>query len=181
MAVVMLSSCRGKPSSDSVLPADPKRVIIGLTSPAFADGGAIPKVYTCDGRDVSPPLKWSGAPESARSLAVICEDPDAPAGTWTHWVLFKLPARVEELPEGIPPQEHVTLKPGAEAAQGRNDSGKVGYGGPCPRSGRHRYVFRLFALDTPLDPGKPISRESLLQSMRGHVVAEGRLTGTYAR
>jgi Raf kinase inhibitor-like YbhB/YbcL family protein len=155
---------------------------IHIESQAFASGGTIPKLYTCDGKDVSPPLTWSGIPENARSLALICEDPDAPRGTWTHWVLFDLPANVGGLGEGVPAQERVTVAAAGETAvQGKNDFGMTGYGGPCPPSGSHRYFFRIYALDTELGLGPKTTRQDLLRSIKGHVLAEGELMGTYSR
>ena len=137
-----------------------------IESPAFMGGGIIPKLYTCDGKDLSPPLTWSGIPANARSLALICEDPDAPMGTWTHWVIFDIPAGVGGLGEGIPAQERVTMPAGEETArQGMNDFKKTGYGGPCPPSGSHRYIFRIYALDTELGLGPKTTRQDLLRSM----------------
>jgi Raf kinase inhibitor-like YbhB/YbcL family protein len=155
---------------------------IRLQSPAFLEGGAIPKTYGCDGKDVSPPLKWSGVPETARSLAVVVEDPDAPLGTWTHWVLFDLAADLRELNEGVPTAERVELGSGGHSAlQGKNDFGKTGYGGPCPPGGTHHYVFRVFALDASPDLGPGATRQQLLRAIKGHVLAEGRLTGLYSK
>jgi Raf kinase inhibitor-like YbhB/YbcL family protein len=151
---------------------------IELTSTAFQEGQTIPKQYTGDGRDLSPPLKWGDPPAGTRSLALIVEDPDAPRGTFTHWVLFNLPAEARELGEGVPPKP--TLPDGA--MQGINDFGKVGYGGPSPPPGKpHRYVFKLYALDTPLDLGPGATRQQLLQAMDGHVLDEGQLMGRYGR
>ncbi len=155
---------------------------IPIASQAFSSGGTIPTLYTCDGKDVSPPLTWSGIPEKARSIALICDDPDAPRGTWTHWVLFDLPANISGLGEGVPPQERVTVAPGgATALQGKNDFGKTGYGGPCPPSGTHRYFFRIYALDTELGLGPKTTRQDLLRAIKGHVLAEGELMGRYSR
>ena len=177
-----LTSCGRIPPTESILHEDPKMNTIRLQSPAFADGGAIPKVYTCDGKDVSPPLEWSGVPDAARSLALIVEDPDAPRGTWTHWVIFNVPASVGGLGEGVPAHERVTVAAGGETAlQGQNDFKKTGYGGPCPPSGTHRYIFRLFALDAELGLGPKATRQELLRSIKGHVLAEGKLTGRYSR
>ena len=129
-----------------------------------------------------PTLAWSGVPEAARSLALICEDPDAPRGTWTHWVIFDIPASVKELGEGVPAQERVEVTAGGEAAlQGKNDFKKTGYGGPCPPSGTHRYFFRIYALDTGLGLGPGTTRQDLLRSIKGHVLAEGELMGRYSR
>jgi Raf kinase inhibitor-like YbhB/YbcL family protein len=155
---------------------------IRLESAAFKDGGTIPKAHTCDGRGTSPPLAWSGVPEAARSLALIVEDPDAPGGTFTHWVLFDVPPGTKGLGEGIPPEGEVRLTPaGAAARQGRNDFGKLGYGGPCPPRGTHRYVFLLYALDAPLNLKPGATRDDLLRAMKGHILAEGRLMGRYSR
>jgi Raf kinase inhibitor-like YbhB/YbcL family protein len=180
--VLLLPSCGRRPSNETLLPEDPKKNTIRLESPAFTSGGAIPKLYTCDGKDVSPPLTWSGIPENARSVALVCEDPDAPRGTWTHWVIFDIPASVKELGEGIPAQERVDLGTGGKTAlHGKNDFGKTGYGGPCPPSGTHRYSFRIYALDGTLDLGPDTTRERLLGAIRGHVLAEGQLMGKYSR
>lgn len=149
-----------------------------LTSAAFTEGSPIPAQYTCDGRDVSPPLRWSGAPEGVRSFALIADDPDAPAGTWVHWVLYNLPANTIELPEGIPPTEFVA----GGGRQGRNDFGRLGYGGPCPPRGKpHRYFFKLYALDTMLDLPARATKQDVERAMRGHILAEGQLMGTYQR
>src|SRR6266540_1402431 len=119
-----------------------------LTSTAFTDGAAIPVKYTCDGADVSPPLAWSGAPAGTKSFALICDDPDAPRGTWVHWVLFNLPAQEKELAEGTPTSARLPNS----ARQGKNDFGNIGYGGPAPPKGKpHRYFFKLYALDQTLD------------------------------
>ena len=180
---LLLSSCERSPSTDSLLPGkDPSLMTILIGSPAFTGGGTIPKLYTCDGNDVSPPLTWSGVPEAARSLALICEDPDAPRGTWTHWVIFDIPTGVKGLGEGVPAQERVEVTAGGEAAlQGKNDFKKVGYGGPCPPGGTHRYFFRIYALDTVLGSGPGTTWQELLRSIEGHVLAEGELMGRYSR
>lgn len=151
---------------------------MSLTSPAFADGQRMLSRYTCEGDDVSPPLRWSGVPEGAKSLALICHDPDAPGGEWVHWLLYNLPPSTSELPEGLSRAE--TLPSGAR--QGRNGFGRTGYGGPCPPKGSvHRYFFTLYALDKApsLRPGA--TKEDLLREMKGHVLAEARLMGTYKR
>jgi Raf kinase inhibitor-like YbhB/YbcL family protein len=151
---------------------------IELRSPAFEDGALIPVKYTCEGEDISPPLKWSQVPEGAKSLALICDDPDAPAGTWVHWVLYDLSPRLSELPEAIPTPE-VTPE---GAKQGINDFKRSGYGGPCPPPGDpHRYFFKLYALD--IEPGFPAgaTKADLERAMEGHVLAEGQLVGLYKR
>jgi len=149
-----------------------------LTSPAFREGQPIPRQYTADGGNLSPPLRWPDPPGDTRGFALVCEDPDAPRGTFTHWVLFNLPPESRELGEGVPPE--ATLPDGT--AQGTNDFGKVGYGGPSPPAGQpHRYVFKLHALDRPLDLPAGATKHQLLTALKGHVLAEGRLTGTYGR
>ena len=151
---------------------------IPLTSSAFAEGELIPAKHTCDGEDASPPLNWTGVPGAAKSLAMICDDPDAPMGTWVHWVIYGLPPTVAELAEKVPTTE--TLANGAR--QGINDFKRIGYGGPCPPSGRpHRYFFKLYALDAEI-PLKPrATKKDLLRAMDGHVLAEGQLMGKYQR
>jgi Raf kinase inhibitor-like YbhB/YbcL family protein len=150
---------------------------IKIKSSAFQEGEMIPRQYTCDDKDVSPPLAWDSVPAGTKSLALICDDPDAPMGTWVHWVLYDLPPNVRELPENVPPSK--TLATGGK--QGTNDFRKIGYGGPCPPGGTHRYYFKLYALDIELkrDPG--MTKAQLLKAMEGHVLAEGQLMGKYKR
>jgi Raf kinase inhibitor-like YbhB/YbcL family protein len=153
------------------------KMSIKLTSTAFDEGGMIPAEYTCDGQNISPPLAWSGVPEGAKTLALIADDPDAPRGTWVHWVVYQIPATEKGLPENVPPRE--TLDNGARA--GTNDFKKLGYGGPCPPSGTHRYFFKLYALDATLDLSSGATKDQLLKATEGHVVAEGQLMGRYQR
>jgi len=149
-----------------------------LTSPAFVEGKDIPGQYTCQGRDVSPPLKWSGVPTAAKSLVLIADDPDAPVGTWVHWVLFDLPPTTTELSEDVPKTQHL---PGG-AKQGLNDFRRLGYGGPCPPPGKpHRYFFKLYALDALLDLKPSATKKDVEAAMKGHVLAEGQLMGTCQR
>lgn len=150
---------------------------ITVTSAAFAEGEMIPRHHTCDGRDVSPPLQWSGIPQGAQSIALICDDPDAPMGTWVHWVLFNLPAEMSELSDAIPGT--ATLDNGA--LHGKNDFGRLGYGGPCPPGGTHRYFFKVYALDQKLSLDSGATKDQLLQAMEGHVLDEGQLMGRYRR
>lgn len=177
-----LTGCGGGGAPDPPGLDDPARATITLSSPAFSDGGPIPKLYTCDGKDVSPPLAWGTVPPSAVSLALVCDDPDAPRGTWTHWLLFNVAPDVKGLPEAVEPVATPKLAAGpSPAAQGVNDFGKPGYGGPCPPSGVHHYVFRLYALDVSLPPAAGASRKALLGALKGHVLAHGRLVGIYRR
>ena len=149
-----------------------------LTSPAFNEGDTIPKKYTCDGEDISPALNWQGVPKETMSLALICDDPDAPHGTWVHWVLFNLAAEVTELREHVTPVK----EPGILASQGVNDFKHIGYGGPCPPAGKpHRYFFKLYALDRRLDLEAGATKQQLEAAMKGHILAEGQLMGTYGR
>jgi Raf kinase inhibitor-like YbhB/YbcL family protein len=151
--------------------------IMEIRSSAFKEGALIPAKYTCDGMDVSPPLEWSQVPEGTESFALICDDPDAPAGTWVHWVIYNIPGEVRELAEGIPARD--VLENGT--TQGSNDFRRIGYGGPCPPRGTHRYYFKLYALDTKLDAGAGISKKELIRAMEGHILAEGQLMGKYKR
>jgi len=149
-----------------------------LRSSAFASEETIPDRYTCEGADVSPPLSWSDAPEGTQAFALICEDPDAPGGTFTHWLLYNIPADRDGLPEGV--ETDPSLSWGAN--QGRNDFGNVGYGGPCPPMGStHRYYFRLYALDEDLDLPPGLSRDQLLDEAEEHAVARTGLMGRYGR
>jgi Raf kinase inhibitor-like YbhB/YbcL family protein len=148
-----------------------------ITSTAFTDGGMIPREYTCDGRDISPPLAWTGVPKGTKSFAIICDDPDAPMGTWVHWVLFNIPVNVNGLSPSIPPDK--VLKNGAK--HGINDFRKFGYGGPCPPGGTHRYYFKIYALDTELIQGPGLTKAELLKAMKNHILSEGQIMGRYKR
>ena len=149
-----------------------------ISSAAFSSGEAIPKKFTCDGPDVSPQLSWKEVPAATRSLALIMDDPDAPVGTWVHWVLYNLPANTRELPEGMERQEHTATA----ALQGRNDFRKIGYGGPCPPPGKpHRYYFKLYALDTELDLKTGATKADLERAMKDHILGEADLMGRYGR
>jgi Raf kinase inhibitor-like YbhB/YbcL family protein len=148
-----------------------------LTSAAFQDGGAIPSAYTCDGRDLSPPLAWSDPPADTKSFALISDDPDAPMGTWVHWVAYHLAPSMRQLSEGVPRDQE--LPDGTR--QGMTDFGRIGYGGPCPPSGTHRYFFKLYALDTMLALPPGATKSQLEEAMNGHVLAQAQLMGTYRR
>jgi Raf kinase inhibitor-like YbhB/YbcL family protein len=152
-----------------------------LTSPAFSAGQPIPKKYTCEGDDTSPPLAWTGSPPGTRSFALIVDDPDAPdpaapKRTYVHWVLYNLPATAASLSEGA---SSAALPAGA--VQGHNDWGRASFGGPCPPIGRHRYFFKLYALDTMLPTGKVLDKPGLLAAMHGHILVETELMGTYQK
>lgn len=163
----------------------PSTTRLELTSPAFAEGQPIPIQYTADGDDVSPPLSWSGVPEGTKELTLICDDPDAPdparprPDPWVHWVVYKIPPEAKGLPEGI--AKEPKPKEPAGIVQGNNSWPAIGYGGPDPPIGKHRYVFKLYALDTELSDAPGRDKASLLAAIEGHVLAEGELLGTYAR
>jgi Raf kinase inhibitor-like YbhB/YbcL family protein len=199
-AIVCLAGCpseRETPGPGGVSPhqppASPKGVEpaeIELTSSAFEPGGPIPAKYTEDGEDASPPLSWSGVPEGTNELALVCEDPDAPSpkrpnpDPWVHWVLYKIPADTESLPEGVAKTARLEDPPGA--LQGKNSWGRgqtIGYRGPAPPagSGTHRYFFKLYALDSELEIEPEADKPALLEAIEGHVLGQGELFGTYER
>lgn len=150
-----------------------------LTSPAFKESGAIPKKHTCEGADVSPALRWTAPPAGTRSFALIADDPDAPVGTWVHWVVFNIPADQRELPEGVSASQE-TLPSGA--LQGVNDFRRVGYGGPCPPPGKpHRYYFKLYALDSQLELKPRATKAQVLEACKRHILAEAQLMGRFGR
>jgi len=182
--IVLIIALAGVIAAYIIYPSAPERsattLITGfiLESPAFKDNGIIPEKYTCDGLDISPPLRWRGQPPETKSLAIIVEDPDAPGGIFTHWIIYNIPADVNRLDEGMEPAEEL---PGG-IVQGLNDFGRPGYGGPCPPPGKpHRYVFRIYALDTMLELGPAASKDELLKLMKDHILAEATLTGIYSR
>ncbi len=173
LVAAALAGCRAGP-----LPKPTgQETALTLTSPAFDPEQAIPARYTCDGEDISPPLAWGDPPPGTQSLALIAEDPDAPLGTWVHWVLYNLPAASRSLQEGVAGEAD---RPDG-SRQGKNSGGRLGYSGPCPPSGTHRYFFRLYALDARLDLAAGASKNQVLEAVQGHVLAQGELMGTYAR
>ena len=148
------------------------QISLTVSSSAFIDGGEIPIQYTCDGENISPPLSWSGVPVDAQSLAMIADDPDAPVGTFVHWVLYDLPPDVNSLSEGIV----------GVGTEGVNSFGETGYGAPCPPKGStHRYFFKLYALDKPLNLDSGATKDDVEQSMKGHILVQGELMGKYGR
>jgi Raf kinase inhibitor-like YbhB/YbcL family protein len=161
--------------ADGAKSAKEPAINMQITSAAFAEGQPVPDQYTCSGSDVSPPLRWTGAPAGVKSFAIITDDPDAPTGIWVHWVIYNLPPATTSLAENVPQLPEL---PGG-ARQGINDFGKIGYNGPCPPPGKpHHYHFRIYALDTMLDLKPGATREKLLDAMDGHILAEGQLMGT---
>ncbi len=146
-----------------------------IKSTAFVEGGTIPKKYTCEGPNISPPLSWTQPPEGTKSLVLICDDPDAPMGTWVHWVLYGLSPNTLELPEDVPGKKEVL----GGAKQGTNGFRRIGYGGPCPPGGTHRYFFKLYAIDSELDFSAGATKDEVLRDIEGHILAEGQLMGRY--
>jgi Raf kinase inhibitor-like YbhB/YbcL family protein len=143
-----------------------------LTSDAFANGQSIPAKYTCTGRNISPALAWKDPPTGTQSFAIIMDDPDAPGGIWVHWVLFNIPADARSLQENLDT---------SELSVGKNSWGSLGYGGPCPPSGTHRYFFKLYALDSPLSLSPGAKKEQLLKTMEGHILAQAEIMGTFSK
>ena len=176
MPMLLFCFCKNDKQADSDAVGG-KKMEIKITSPAFEDGALIPSVYTCDGDDISPPLNWQAVPEGTMSIALICDDPDAPVGTFVHWVLYSLPPEAKQLAENIPPDK--TLPNGAK--QGITDFARIGYGGPCPPGGTHRYFFKIYALDTKIDLPPGASKSQLLKAMEKHILAQGQLIGKYKR
>lgn len=155
--------------------------MLSLSSPAFMPGQSIPKTYTCEGGDRSPPLAWAGVPANTRSLALIVDDPDAPdpkapQRVWVHWVLYNVPPATASLPEAA---SGVNVPVGS--VEGTNDWSRSGYGGPCPPIGRHRYFFKLYALDVLLPAGKPMTKSTLEAAMKGHILTQAELMATYEK
>jgi hypothetical protein len=180
MVTAGLIGCRSKvetgPSDSGKYPR------IELISTAFAQGQPIPQKYTGEGADVSPPLSWSALPQGTKELAVICDDPDAPGGTWVHWIVYKIPAAATGLPEDVGGAEGRQPEL-SSMVEGRNSFDETGYGGPMPPpgDGKHRYFFRLYALDSELALEPGLDKPSLLEAIEGHILAVGELTGTYER
>lgn len=148
-----------------------------IASSAFADGSMIPAKYSCDGQDISPPLEWEETPPGTKSFALIGDDPDAPGGTWVHWVVYNMPPEMTKLEENITPEKE--FKNGMR--QGKNSWPKIGYGGPCPPGGTHRYYFKLYALDVVPDLTPGATKAELIEAMKGHILSEAHLMGKYKR
>lgn len=173
---ILLSSCAG--GGDAPAGREPPAAL-EIISPAFAVGASIPMLYSCQGEDISPALEWSAPPQGTKSLALVMDDPDAPLGTWVHWVVFNLPPGSRGLPEKTSTANGSSSLP-AGAIHGENSWGREGYGGPCPPSGTHRYFFRLYALDILLED-RPLDKAGLLKAIDGHILAQGEFFGTYAK
>ncbi len=180
VAVVTVSAAGTAPACGGASSGEQggKAMAFELKSAAFTTGSNIPKKFTCDGPDVSPALSWSEPLAGTESLALIMDDPDAPVGTWVHWVLYDLPASTRELAEGVPKEEQ--LKSGAR--QGRNDFRRIGYGGPCPPAGKpHRYFFKLYALDAKVNLKAGATKQELERALEDHILAQAELMGRYGR
>jgi Raf kinase inhibitor-like YbhB/YbcL family protein len=170
----------GACSQQASEPSGPEDAVTGLqiSSPAFANGEQIPVNYTCDGEDISPALEWGGVPENAHSLVLIVDDPDAPTGTWLHWLIYDIPGNVDGLPEGAASNPAIARI----GSQGQNDFSKTDYGGPCPPGGpAHHYYFRLYALDELLNLPPESTRSDVEAAMKTHILAEAQLMGVYGR
>lgn len=150
---------------------------IKISSPAFQDGEMIPKLYSCEDKNISPPVNWDNVPTGTMSIAIIMDDPDAPVGTWVHWVIYNISPDTLKLEQAVPAEK--VLPNGAY--QGRNDWGRIGYGGPCPPGGTHRYFFKIFALDTEPDLKPGMNKKELLKAIDGHIISEGKIIGKYKR
>jgi Raf kinase inhibitor-like YbhB/YbcL family protein len=170
----VLTSCAGRSAPAAEIEEAP--MTLAITSTAFAQGQPIPAIYSCDGRNTSPPLAWSGVPSGTKSFALIMDDPDAPMGTYVHWVIYNIPSAATGLPEAT--AKDAKLPDGS--VQGPNSSGRTGYAGPCPPGGTHRYFFKLFALDVTLDIPRA-GKDDLLKVIQDHILAQGELMGTYSR
>jgi len=181
LLIMFASGCAKQPSTTTQIPptsSSPQAATgIKLISSAFTEGQPIPRQFTCDGINISPPLEWTGIPKSARTLAIIADDPDAPSGNWVHWVIYNLPADTMGMIENLPPTEDVK----GGGLQGKNDFEKTAYGGPCPPSGTHRYFFKIYALDTELQLKAGATKAELEKAMEGHTLAQSQLMGTYRR
>jgi Raf kinase inhibitor-like YbhB/YbcL family protein len=177
--LTLLAAC-AEPGGETSQPVKTTAAEMTVTSTAFQPGGKIPTIYTCQGNDFSPPLAWSNPPEGTKSLALIMDDPDAPMGTWVHWVVYNLPPGTSELLEGASAANAEKFNLPVGTQQGQTSFKRSDYGGPCPPSGSHRYIFHLYALDIPLDsPG--MDRAALVKAMDGHILASGTLMGTYQK
>jgi Raf kinase inhibitor-like YbhB/YbcL family protein len=185
LAAALTTACASAPDKTPAAPQETPAQPAGtagsfdLTSPAFSSGGPIPQKYTCQGEDISPALAWGDPPAGTKSFALIVDDPDAPGGTWVHWLVYNLPPETRELAEGASKSSGGAQLP-AGAVQGTSSFKRGDYGGPCPPSGQHRYYFRMVALDTLLD-ASPMDKKALLQAMDGHILAQGEWMGVYQK
>jgi Raf kinase inhibitor-like YbhB/YbcL family protein len=170
-----LSINTSKPKTPTVLEAT--KMAFQLTSPVFEHKQAIPEKYTCKGKNISPELTWSDPPQGTAAYGLIVDDPDAPAGTWVHWVIYNIPGKLQGLPESVPNEKEIINI----GINGINSSNKYGYSGPCPPFGTHRYFFRLYALDQILDIKQGANKPELIKAMQGHILAIAELMGTFTK
>jgi Raf kinase inhibitor-like YbhB/YbcL family protein len=182
LLLVLFLSCQNKdsgtPQKEKNTNKEERKISeMKLTSSAFVEGGIIPFKYTCDGQNISPQLFWTGVPAGTVSIALLCDDPDAPVGDWVHWIIYNIPPYSGELKENIP--EGKVLDSGIK--QGINDFRKNGYGGPCPPGDMHRYFFKLYALDIMLEPDPGMNKAMLLKAINAHILGEAQLMGKYKR
>jgi Raf kinase inhibitor-like YbhB/YbcL family protein len=183
LAIMILSiagisvTCQSETAEKTAKSKGKDKMGLTLTSTAFVHEGKIPSQYTCDGVDISPQLAWSNVPDSVKSFVLICDDPDAPVGDWVHWVMYNIPAETREIKEKI--SNDAKLPNGA--LHGINDFRKFGYGGPCPPGGTHRYFFKLYALDTVLNMSGKLTKQNLLDAIKGHILDQAILMGKYTR
>ena len=184
LVFLLLTGCSAGQQPAPSSPGGAAPAALTISAPAFAPGQPIPEQYTCQGADQSPELVWSSVPEGTQSLALIVDDPDAPAGTWVHWVVYNLPPESRGLPVGAsaanPAASAASSQLPAGAQQGKSSFNRQDYGGPCPPSGSHRYFFKLYALDTTIS-GEGLDANALRKAMDGHVLAQGELMGTYQK
>jgi Raf kinase inhibitor-like YbhB/YbcL family protein len=177
-AALVFAGCSSTPVTHASASPDPSAASLALRTSAFKPGGNIPKKFTCEGPNVSPALDWDAPPSATRSFALIMDDPDAPSGTWVHWVVYDLSTSTRHLLEGVSKGD--ALEDGGR--QGVNDFGDTGYGGPCPPPGKpHRYFFKLYALDKPLGLGARARKPQVESAMKGHILAQGELIGRFGR
>lgn len=180
LILLFLAACAQTPAQQPAGPAGTAPAALTITSPAFTQGAAIPQKYSCQGDDSSPALQWSAPPQGTQSLALIVDDPDAPSGTWVHWVVYNIPADARELAQGASKGKAASFNLPAGTVQGISSFKRSSYGGPCPPSGTHRYFFHLYALDTAINTPN-LDKAGLLSAMQGHVLSAGELMGTYQK
>lgn len=180
LLLIILVACAGE--SKTPAPAGQSTpVVLTITSQVFREGSPIPTRYTCVGEDLSPALEFGQPPSGTKSLALLMDDPDAPGGTWTHWILYNLPVDTASLEEGASKAKGQTFQLPSGAEQGKTSFGRADYGGPCPPSGTHHYNFRLYALDTTLPSGAALDRSAFLNAIDGHILGQGTLIGTFSK
>ena len=179
MLLVLISGCiASEPDEETLIKEDVNMDVISVSSDVFENGGMLSSEYTCDGSDVSPGLFWNTVPAGTQSIALIVDDPDAPGGTWVHWVIYNIPADSTGLTTAVP--KNKSLDDGS--LQGKNDFGKIGYNGPCPPPGKpHRYFFKVYALDTTLSLTSGATKSQVEAAMSGHILAQGEMIGKYGR